>query len=127
MRATRVTKQLTICQVCGAEGVNNRYCRSCAVEVSRETMAQAALIGHATPKSPNVKACISKTISDHAVANSWWSASSLPGWLNEKCYEQDILPRLRTIKVQEIAQALHISQPYAAPICAGRRWAHPRH
>jgi hypothetical protein len=28
-----------LCQVCGAEGVQNRYCRSCAVEVSRENMA----------------------------------------------------------------------------------------
>jgi hypothetical protein len=35
-----------LCTVCGAEGVQNRYCRSCAVEVSRETMVRVALIGH---------------------------------------------------------------------------------
>jgi hypothetical protein len=62
-----------------------------------------------------------------AVANSWWSPSSLPEWLNEECYAQKILPRLRTIKVREIAQALHISEPYAAQIRAGRRRPHPRH
>src|SRR5215469_8481028 len=38
-----------ICEVCGAEGVKNRYCRSCAVEVSRANMAQVALIGHSKP------------------------------------------------------------------------------
>ena len=116
-----------ICEVCGTEGVKNRYCRSCAVEVSRETMAQVALIGHVKPKTRRAKVRISKTLSDHAVANSWWSSSSLPAWLNEECYTQKIQPRLRTVKVREIAQALQVSKPYAAFIRAGRRRPHPRH
>jgi CRISPR-associated endonuclease Cas1 len=115
VRATRVTRQLKICQVCGAEGVNNRYCKSCAVEVSRETMAQVALIGHAK-RTTQARVRVSRVLSDHAVANSWWSASSLPDWLNEECYLQEVLPKLRTIKVREIAQALNVSKPYAAQI-----------
>ena len=34
---------------------------------------------------------------------------------------------LRTVKVHEIAQAMQVSQPYAAFIRAGRRRPHPRH
>jgi len=122
-----VPKQIRVCEVCGTEGVQNRYCRSCAVEVSRENMAQVALIGHAKPRTPRVRARISKTLSDHAVANTWWLPSSLPAWLNEEFYVQKIQPQLRRVKVREIAQALQVSQPYAAFIRSGRRRPHPRH
>src|SRR5215470_18831837 len=116
-----------ICELRGAEGVVNRYCRSCAVEISRENMAWVALIGHSRPKSSKARARISQTLSDHAVANSWWSPSSLPTWLNEEFYVQKIQPELRTVKVREIAQAMDVSQPYAAFIRSGRRRPHPRH
>ncbi len=49
-------------------------------EVSRENMAQVALMGHARPKTQRVKARISQTISDHAVANTWWDPKNLPSW-----------------------------------------------
>jgi CRISPR-associated endonuclease Cas1 len=116
-----------ICELCGAEGVKNRYCRSCAVEVSRENMTRTALIGHARPKTTRQRTQISKRLSDHAVANSWWSPSSLPSWLTEEYYAREIQPRLGKIKVREIAQVMHVSLPYAAFIRAGRRRPHPRH
>ena len=116
-----------ICELCGAEGVKNRYCRACGVEVSRENMTRAALIGHARPKSTRQRRQISKRLSGHAVANSWWSRSSLPAWLNEEYYVQKIQPQLRRLKVREIAQAMQVSKPYAAFIRAGRRCPHPRH
>jgi CRISPR-associated endonuclease Cas1 len=116
-----------VCEVCGAEEVKNRYCRSCAVEASRENMAQVALIGHAKPKTKDFKAHVSRKLSDHAVANTWWDPSSLPEWLNEDCYVQKIQPRLRMIKVREIAEAIRVSKPYAASVRAGRRRPHPRH
>jgi len=90
-------------------------------------MAQVALISHSKPKTARAKARISKTLSDHAVANSWWSPSSLPAWLNEEYYVQRIQPKLKTVKVREIAQAMKVSQPYAAFIRSGRRRPHPRH
>lgn len=43
--------QVKVCEVAGAKGVRNRYCPSCAVEVSREHMAQVAVIAHAKPKN----------------------------------------------------------------------------
>ena len=77
----KYTRRPRICEVCGAEGVRNRYCRSCGVEISRENMTRAALVGHARPKTAQVRKQISKKISDHAIANTWWSPSTLPPWL----------------------------------------------
>jgi len=126
-RSDSVPRRMKICEVCGADGVQNRYCRSCAVEVSRETMARVALMGHAKPKSKKTKARISKALSDHAVANTWWDPSSLPSWLTDECYVQRIQPLLRGKKVREIAEAMQVSRPYAAFIRANRRRPHPRH
>jgi len=125
--AATLPKQIKICEICGTEGITNRYCRSCAVELSRQTMAQVALMGNAKRKTHRVKARVSRVLSDHAVANTWWSPASLPAWLNAEYYAKEIQPRLRTIKVREIAQALGLSRPYTALIRAGRRRAHPRH
>ena len=116
-----------ICEVCGAEGVKNRYCRSCGVEIARENMARAALIGHAMPKTARAKRETSRKLSGHAVANTWWSSSSLPGWLTEDFYIQKIQPQLKTLKVREVAAAMQVSRPYAAFIRRGRRRPHPRH
>jgi hypothetical protein len=127
MQLSPAPRRKNICIVCGAEGVQRSYCRSCAVEVSRDNMAQVALIGHSRPRTSKVKARISKTLSDHAVANSWWSPSSLPHWLTKEFYVQKIQPQLRMVKVREIAQAMQVSQAYAAFIRAGRRRPHPRH
>ena len=93
---------------------------------SRFTSA-TALIGHSRPKSKRVKDRISKRISDHAVANTWWDPSSLPAWLYEDCYVQKIQPLLRSKKVREIAEVMQVSKPYAAFIRSGRRRPHPRH
>jgi hypothetical protein len=120
-------RRTKVCEVCGAEGVKNRYCKSCAVEVSRENMAQVALIGHERPKAKRVKARISKAISEHAVANTWWDSKSLPHWLTKGCYVQRIQPLLRGKKVREIAEAIKVSAPYAAFIRSGRLRPHSRH
>ena len=70
---------------------------------------------------------IFKTLSDQAVANSWWSPSSLPAWLNGEFYVQKIQPQLSRLKVGELAEDLKVSQAYAAFIRSGRRRPHPRH
>jgi hypothetical protein len=120
-------RQVKICEVCGSEGVKNRYCRSCAVDASRETMAQVALLGHAKPRSKKTNARIAKVLSDHAVANTWWDQSSMPDWLTEQCYVEQIQPLLRGKKVREIAEAMQVSHPYAAFVRSGRKRPHPRH
>jgi len=90
-------------------------------------MARVALLGHAKPKSKIAKTRISKKLSDHAVANSWWNPSSLPSWLTEERYVNKIQPLLRGKKVREIATAMRVSTPYAALVRSGQRRPHPRH
>jgi len=90
-------------------------------------MAHVALLHHTKPKSKKTKARISKVLSDHAVANTWWDPSSLPSWLTMQYYDAKIQPRLRTKKIREIAEAMQVSTPYAAFVRSGRRRPHPRH
>ena len=116
-----------ICAVCGAEGINSRYCRKCAVEAARKTMADIASFTHMKPKSKKEKARLSRVLSDHAVANTWWAPSTLPSWLTEECYVQRIQPLLREKKVREIAEAIQVSELYAGFIRSGRRRPHKRH
>ena len=85
----------------------------------KENMARVALLSHARPKSKKTKTHISKVLSDHAVANTWWEPSSIPEWLTEQSYVERIQPRLKAIKVREIAETMHISKPYAALVRAG--------
>jgi hypothetical protein len=90
-------------------------------------MAHVALLRHAKPKSKNTKAHISNVLSEHAVSNTWWEQTSMPDWLTMECYVEQIQPLLKGKKVREIAEAMHVSQPYAAFVRSGRRRPHPRH
>jgi len=120
-------RPVKICAECGAEVVSGRHCRACATEAARQTMADVASLSHMKPKTKKEKARISRVLSNHAVANTWWDPSSLPSWLTEECYVQRIQPLLRTKKVLEIAEAMQVSELYAGFIRSGRRRPHPRH
>ena len=90
-------------------------------------MAAVASLNHMKPKSKKDKARLSKVLTDHAVASTWWDPSSLPSWLTEECYLQKIQPLLRAKKVREIAAAIQVSELYAGLIRSGRHRPHPRH
>lgn len=127
MRTNIFPRHLKICAVCGAEGVTGRHCGACAAEAARRTMADIASLSHIKPKSKKEKTRISKVLSNHAVANTWWDPSSLPIWLTEECYVQRIQPQLKTKKVRDIAAAIQVSELYAGFIRSGRRRPHRRH
>jgi len=127
MRANIFLRPPKICAVCGAEGVTGRHCGECVTEAARRTMADIASLSHMKPKSKKEKARVSKLLSNHAVANTWWDQSSLPRWLTEECYIQRIQPLLKGKKVREIAAAIQVSQLYAGFIRSGRRRPHARH
>ena len=86
-------------------------------EVKEAAREREIVCGNATPE----------VLSDHAVANTWWDPSSLPNWLTEQCYVEQIQPPLRGKKVREIGEAMQVSGPYAAFVRSGRRRPHPRH
>jgi CRISPR-associated endonuclease Cas1 len=127
MRTNIFPRHLKICADCGADVVNGRYCGACSAEAARRTMADIGSFSHMKPKSKNEKARLSRVLSNHAVANTWWDPSSLPSWLTEECYVQRIQPLLKTKKVREIAAAIQVSELYAGFIRSGRRRPHPRH
>ncbi len=127
MRTNIFLRPTKICAVCGAEGVTGRHCGACATEAARRTMADIASLSHMKPKTKKEKARLSRVQSDHAVANTWWDPKSLPSWLTEECYVQRIQPLLKGRKLREIAEAMHVSEPYAAFIRSGRRRPHARH
>jgi len=127
MRTNIFPRQLKVCAECGTDGVTGRHCGACAAEAARRTMADIASLSHMKPKTKKEKARLSKVLSDHAVANTWWDPSSLPSWLTEECYVQRIQPLLRTKKVREIAEAIQVSELYAGFIRSGRRRPHARH
>jgi hypothetical protein len=120
-----VPRPMTICEVCGAEDVKNRHCKTLHRRAFQREHG-AGCLDRSRLKTRRVKARMSKKISDHAVANTWWDRRSLPSWLTEECYVQKVQPLLKNKKVREIAQAMQVSQPYAALIRAQRR-PHPRH
>jgi len=86
-----------------------------------------ASLRYIKPKSKKEKARLSKMLSAHAVANTWWDPSSLPSWMTEECYSQRIQPLLREKKIREIAAAIQVSELYAGFIRSGRRRPHKRH
>ena len=63
----------------------------------------------------------------NAVANTWWNPADMPAWLTEEHYIKEIQPRLKDLKVREIANVIKVSYAYAALIRAGKRRPHQRH
>lgn len=127
LRGVLAPRHLKICADCGVEGVTGRYCSACSVEAARRTMADIASLRHMKPKGKREKARLSRVLSSHAVANTWWDPTTLPSWLTEECYAQKVQPLLRAKKVREIAAAIRVSHLYAGLIRSGRRRPHPRH
>jgi len=51
----------------------------------------------------------------------------MPAWLTEEYCAKEVQPRLKDMKVREIANAIKVSHGYAALVRAGKRRPHPRH
>lgn len=79
------------------------------------------------PRSAASQRRAEKKLSAHAVANTWFDPGSLPSWLNEEYYSQEVQPKLKLVLVRELASAIGVSKPYAAQIRSGKTTPHPRH
>ena len=51
----------------------------------------------------------------------------MPAWLTNAFHIAKVQPKLMSIKVREIAQAIRASHPYAALVRSGRQLPHVRH
>jgi hypothetical protein len=122
--AVNLPKPNAICRGCGKHvRRGTHFCSKCAVTATRENFDA----GRKSAQQPEFLAKRASTMQRHKQAIQNWNPSDLSAWLTEECYAREIRPRLRKLKVREIAQTLLVSQPYAAFIRAGRRRPHPRH
>jgi hypothetical protein len=121
-------QQQNVCLGCGKPvSKASNHCATCAVEVSREKMLDVARRGRIASKSPESRARVAATQRRQQTARWNWQPSSQPSWLTDAAFTNQILPRLRSSSLTEIASAIGVSIPYASDIRKGRRRPHPRH
>jgi len=116
-----------VCLGCGKEvAAGSMHCATCAVEVSRNKMVEIAKQGRIASRSAESKTRLAETQRRQTTARWNWDPASQPDWLTEDFYTNQILPRLITCSLSQIASALGVSILYASHIRRGRQ-PHPRH
>ena len=97
------------CLVCGGTvTTGSRYCLNCVPIVNRENLLAQAKLGRIATHRPSAEARRSATQRKQFDAIRSWNRSELPGWLNEKAYKREILPRLSKFTVKAIRLALDV-------------------
>ncbi len=125
---TPAPKPENVCLGCGKPvGGASTRCASCAVEISRDRLLEAARQGRIASKSPESRARVAATQHRQQTARWSWRPASQPAWLTDETYTKQVQPRLVSATISEIASAIGVSIPYASGIRNGRRLPHPRH
>jgi CRISPR-associated endonuclease Cas1 len=117
-----------ICGICGKSiATACKYCRTCATTVRRENVIKASQLGRLHTQMPQAQARRSETQRRQQAARKNWKPESMPDWLDEKFYREQIQPRLAELQVRVIQFELSVSEPYALRIRKGACIPHPRH
>jgi CRISPR-associated endonuclease Cas1 len=117
-----------ICGICGMNiATACKYCRSCATTIRRENVIKASRLGRLQTHKPQAQARRSETQRQQQAARKNWKPESLPDWLDEKFYREQIQPKLVQLQVRAIQFELSVSEPYALRIRGGACIPHPRH
>jgi hypothetical protein len=116
-----------VCQKCGASTGGNQCCPACSPIASGERLVNAAKLGRIASHTPENETRRAETMRRHVAAIRTWKPSDLPEWLTEKTYREQIQPRLATVTIRAIMEALGVSKPYAADIRSGKKVPHQRH
>jgi CRISPR-associated endonuclease Cas1 len=117
-----------VCGVCGTSIARAcRYCRICATTIRRENVIKASKFGRLETHKPQAQARRSETQRRQQAARKNWKSGSLPDWLDEKFYREQIQPRLAELQVRIIQFELGVSEPYALRIRGGLCVPHARH
>jgi CRISPR-associated endonuclease Cas1 len=117
-----------VCGICGTNiAPGCKYCRTCATTVRRENVIKASKSGRLETHKPQAQARRSETQRRQQAARKNWKSESLPDWLDEKFYRDQIQPNISKIQVRTIQIDLSVSEPYALRIRGGTCVPHPRH
>lgn len=84
-------------------------------------------MGRIAAQTPKAKALRAETARQQMATKLAWNPSDVPAWLTEEVYREKLQPRLAGIRVKIIAEALGVSEPYAAEIGRKRRVPYRRH
>lgn len=124
-----VPRPQRVCRGCGAVlgSRQGKHCALCGVSISRANMIELAQRGRIAAKSAESRARMSASHKRQEAARRGWLPSSLPPWLTQSSYREMILPRLAGVTVPILAQALNVSEPYAAKVRKGQHVPHPMH
>ena len=117
----------TVCRMCGRPTRAAECCEACVPLASGERLIKAAKLGRIASHTPRTEAFRAETMRKHEAARRAWKPSDLPEWLNEEFYREKIQPKLATVTIRSIMEALQVSKPYAADIRSGKKLPHPRH
>jgi CRISPR associated protein Cas1 len=124
----KIPKSSSTCRLCGTEIKHKqKYCRQCAPGVVKENVLKAAVLGRQNTHSLQAQAKRSKTQRRQSAALKAWNSKNKPEWLDESFFKKQVQPRLITVMVPKIMEALSVSEPYALSIRSGKRTPHPRH
>jgi hypothetical protein len=123
------------CVVCGADllGRQRRYCPNCrstrsldAVAKAHEMLRERRLAGSDPAHGGNAAKLRGKRNSGKLLANSEWERNQI-GMLDPAIFEEEIMPKLKTVSLLETMQATGLSRTYCGMIRRGVRIPHPRH
>jgi CRISPR-associated endonuclease Cas1 len=123
-----VLNPTTICTICGVKiKAAYKYCRACATTIRRENVMEASKLGRLKTHKPQAQARRAETQRRQQAARKSWSPESMPDWLNQKFYLEQIQPKLSGVQVRTIQFELLVSEPYALRIRGGVCIPHQRH
>jgi len=126
--AERTFKAPRLCRGCGEPLKRGQlHCQSCALPAAKERFGYVARLGRIASHSKEAEISRARSHLRHVAEIKAWDPTTLPDWLTEQAYREQIQPRLKGLTVRAIMRALGISQPYATDIRAGKRLPHPRH
>jgi CRISPR-associated endonuclease Cas1 len=117
-----------VCQNCGiAMRSGHQQCRTCHHGALAPRMLAVAKEGRKKSRLPEARAKHSQTKRRQDAAARAWDPTSLPDWLTDDVYAQQIQPALSFVGVATLVRALSISGTYATAVRKGHHRPHPRH
>jgi len=94
---------------------------------AKEQIIRALAAGRAAGLSEAAQSQRAENLSRRAIARRDWDPASLPAWLTEQVFTEQIQPRLSKLRPADMRDALGVTRYFARSIQRGDARAHPRH